>query len=67
MGLIVRNTTYDDNDNDDFYVDDTVMVVDTKEVGTIVFKIGNLLQVELENHEVKSYCRDELEKVTQNT
>ena len=60
MGLIVKNTTFDDID-DDIETGSEVIIKETKENGIVVMKIGNIYQVKI-NGIVKSYAYDELEK-----
>lgn len=60
MGLIVKNTTFDDVD-DDIETGSEVIIKETKENGIVVMKIGNIYQVKI-NNEVKSYTYDEILK-----
>ena len=60
MGLIVKNTTFDDVD-DDIETGSEVIIKETKENGIVVMKIGNIYQVKI-NDEVKSYTYDEIIK-----
>ena len=60
MGLIVKNTTFDDVD-DEIETGSEVIIKETKENGIVVMKIGNIYQVKI-NDIVKSYAYDELEK-----
>ena len=60
MGLIVKNTTFDDID-DDIETCSEVIIKETKENGIVVMKIGNIYQVKI-NDEVKSYTYDEIIK-----
>lgn len=60
MGLIVKNTTFDDVD-DDIETGSEVIIKETKENGIVVMKIGNIYQVKI-NDEVKSYTYDEILK-----
>ena len=60
MGLIVKNTTFDDVD-DDIETGSEVIIKETKENGIVVMKIGNIYQVKT-NDEVKSYTYDEILK-----
>ena len=60
MGLIVKNTTFDDID-DDIETGSEVIIKETKENGIVVMKIGNIYQVKI-NDEVKSYTYDEIIK-----
>ena len=53
MGLIVKNTTFDDVD-DEIETGSEVIIKETKENGIVVMKIGNIYQVKI-NDEVKSY------------
>ena len=43
MGLIVKNTTFDDID-DDIETGSEVIIKETKENGIVVMKIGNIYQ-----------------------
>ena len=60
MGLIVKNTSFDDTD-DEIETGSEVIIKETKENGIVVIKIGNIYQVKI-NDIVKSYAYDELEK-----
>ena len=60
MGLIVKNTTFDDVD-ETIETGSEVIIKETKENGIVVMKIGNIYQVKI-NDIVKSYAYDELEK-----
>ena len=60
MGLIVKNTTFDDID-DDIETGSEVIIKETIENGIVVMKIGNIYQVKI-NDEVKSYTYDEIIK-----
>ncbi len=60
MGLIVKNTSFDDTD-DEIETGSEVIIKETKENGIVVMKIGNIYQVKI-NGIVKSYAYDELEK-----
>ncbi len=60
MGLIVKNTTFDDVD-DEIETGSEVIIKETKENGIVVMKIGNIYQVKI-NDEVKSYTYDEILK-----
>lgn len=60
MGLIVKNTTFDDID-DDIETGSEVIIKETNEQGIVVMKIGNIYQVKI-NNEVKSYTYDEIIK-----
>lgn len=60
MGLIVKNTTFDDVD-DVIETGSEVIIKETKENGIVVMKIGNIYQVKI-NDEVKSYTYDEILK-----
>ena len=60
MGLIVKNTTFDDID-DEIETGSEVIIKETKENGIVVMKIGNIYQVKI-NDEVKSYTYDEIIK-----
>lgn len=60
MGLIVKNTSFDDTD-DEIETGSEVIIKETKENGIVVMKIGNIYQVKI-NNMVKSYAYDELEK-----
>ena len=53
MGLIVKNTTFDDVD-ETIETGSEVIIKETKENGIVVMKIGNIYQVKI-NDEVKSY------------
>lgn len=58
MGLIVKNTTFDDVD-DVIETGSEVIIKETKETGIVVMKIGNIYQVKI-NDEIKSYTYDEI-------
>ena len=60
MGLIVKNTSFDDTD-DEIETGSEVIIKETKENGIVVMKIGNIYQVKI-NDEVKSYTYDEIIK-----
>lgn len=60
MGLIVKNTSFDDTD-DEIETGSEVIIKETKENGIVVMKIGNIYQVKI-NDIVKSYAYNELEK-----
>lgn len=60
MGLIVKNTTFDDVD-DEIETGSEVIIKETKENGIVVMRIGNIYQVKI-NNEVKSYTYDEIIK-----
>ncbi len=60
MGLIVKNTTFDDVD-ETIETGSEVIIKETKENGIVVMKIGNIYQVKI-NDEVKSYTYDEILK-----
>ena len=60
MGLIVKNTTFDDVD-DEIETGSEVIIKETKENGIVVMRIGNIYQVKI-NDILKSYAYDELEK-----
>lgn len=61
MGLFVKNTTFDDNADDELDLGSEVIIKDKDEEGIIVTKIGNLYQVKV-NDKIKSFTYDELEK-----
>ena len=60
MGLIVKNTTFDDVD-ETIETGSEVIIKETKENGIVVMRIGNIYQVKI-NDEVKSYTYDEILK-----
>lgn len=60
MGLIVKNTTFDDVD-DEIETGSEAIIKETKENGIVVMRIGNIYQVKI-NDEVKSYTYDEIIK-----
>lgn len=60
MGLIVKNTTFDDID-DEIDIGSEVVIKEKNITGIIVMKIGNIYQVKADN-EIKSYTFDEIEK-----
>ncbi len=60
MGLIVKNTTYDDGE-DELPIGTEVTIPLTEEEGVVVMKFGNLYQVETKSG-VKTYTRSELNK-----
>lgn len=60
MGLIVKNTTFDDVD-DEIETGSEVIIKETKENGIVVMRIGNIYQVKI-NDEVKSYTYYEIIK-----
>lgn len=59
MGLIVKNTTFDDTD-EEIEIGSEVIIKETKENGIVVMKIGNIYQVKV-NDNIKSYTLDELD------
>lgn len=59
MGLIVKNTNFDDVLND-IEIGSEVVIKDKNKKGKVVMKIGSIYQVEVDN-EVKSYTYDEIE------
>lgn len=60
MGLFIKNTTLDNNDND-IDIGSEVIIKDEGIIGVIVMKIGNLYQVKVKD-EVKSYTYDEIKE-----
>lgn len=60
MGLIVKNTTFDEND-DDIEPGSEVIIKETKLKGVVVTKIGSIYQIKI-GDTVKSYAYDEIEK-----
>lgn len=60
MGLFIKNTTLDNNDND-IDIGSEVIIKDEGIIGVIVIKIGNLYQVKVKD-EVKSYTYDEIKE-----
>lgn len=60
MGLIVKNTTFNDVD-ETIETGSEVIIKETKENGIVVMRIGNIYQVKI-NDEVKSYTYDEIIK-----
>ena len=66
MGLIVKNTTFDEVD-DEIDVGSEVVIKDKGIVGVVVMKIGSIYQVQIGNA-VSSYTYDEIEikKVKEN-
>ena len=60
MGLIVKNTTFDDVD-DEIETATEVIIKKTKKNGIVVMTKGNIYQVKI-NDEVKSYTYDEIIK-----
>ena len=59
MGLIVKNTTFDEVD-DEIDVGSEVVIKDKGIVGVVVMKIGSIYQVQIGNA-VSSYTYDELD------
>ena len=59
MGLIVKNTTFDEVD-DEIDVGSEVVIKDKGIVGVVVMKIGSMYQVQIGNA-VSSYTYDEIE------
>ena len=59
MGLIVKNTTFDEVD-DEIDVGSEVVIKDKGIVGVVVMKIGSIYQVQIGNA-VSSYTYDEIE------
>ena len=59
MGLIVKNTTFDEVD-DEIDVGSEVVIKDKGIVGVVVMKIGSIYQVQIGNA-VFSYTNDEIE------
>ena len=66
MGLIVKNTTFDEAP-DEIDVGSEVVIKDKGIVGVVVMKIGSIYQVQIGNA-VSSYTYDEIEikKVKEN-
>ena len=60
MGLIVKNTSFDEND-DDIVPGSEVIIKETKLKGVVVTKIGSIYQIKIGDI-VKSYAYDEIEK-----
>lgn len=58
MGLIIKNTTFDEVD-DEIENGTEVIIKDTDEKGIVVMRIGNIYQVKV-NDKVKSYTYDEI-------
>ncbi len=61
MGLFVKNTTFDSNDNDEIEIGSEVVIKDKGIIGLVVMKIGNLYQIKVKD-EIKSYAYNEIEK-----
>ena len=59
MGLIVKNTSFDEVD-DDIEIGSEVIIKDTGITGVVVMKIGSIYQVKIGNA-VSSYTYDEIE------
>ena len=59
MGLIVKNTTFDEVD-DEIDVGSEVVIKDKGIVGVVVMKIGSIYQVKIGNA-VSSYTYDEID------
>lgn len=59
MGLIVKNTSFDEND-DDIDIGSEVTIKGTDMIGIVVMKIGSIYQVQIGNA-VSSYTYDELD------
>ena len=59
MGLIVKNTNFDNFDND-IEIGSEVVIKDTGMIGVIVMKIGSIYQIKIGN-EISSYTHDEIE------
>ena len=59
MGLIVKNTTFDEVD-DEIDVGSEVVIKDKGIVGVVVMKIGSIYQVQIGNA-VSYYTYDELD------
>ncbi len=59
MGLIVKNTSFDETD-DDIEIGSEVVIKDTGITGVVVMKIGSIYQVKIGNA-VSSYTYDEIE------
>lgn len=59
MGLIVKNTTFDEVD-DEIVVGSEVIIKDKGIIGVVVMKIGSIYQVQIGNV-VSSYTYDELD------
>ncbi len=59
MGLIVKNTTFDEAP-DEIDVGSEVVIKDKGIVGVVVMKIGSIYQVQIGNA-VSSYTYDEIE------
>ena len=59
MGLIVKNTSFDEND-DTVDIGSEVVIKDKDIVGVVVMKIGSIYQVKVGDL-VSSYTYDEIE------
>lgn len=59
MGLIVKNTSFDETP-DDIDVGNEVVIRDTGITGVVVMKIGSIYQVKI-GDDVSSYTYDEIE------
>ena len=59
MGYKIENTTFD-TDTNELELGSLVEIIETKEKGIIVMKIGSLYQVQKEDGTVSSYTRKEL-------
>ena len=59
MGLIVKNTSFDETD-DDIEIGSEVVIKDTGITGVVVMKIGSIYQVKIGNAG-SSYTYDEIE------
>ena len=59
MGLIVKNTSFDEVD-DDIEIGSVIVIKDTGKTGVVVMKLGSIYQVEIGNA-VSSYTYDEIE------
>ncbi len=59
MGLIVKNTSFDET-GDDIDIGNEVIIKDTGMTGVVVMKIGSIYQVKIGNA-VSSYTYDEIE------
>lgn len=59
MGLIVKNTSFDEVD-DDIEIGSEVVIKETGMTGVVVMKIGTIYQVKIDDR-VSSYTYDEID------
>lgn len=61
MGYTVKNTTFDFGE-DDIRIGDSIWLLDSKEEGIVVMKIGNIYQIKKKDGKISNYTRGEIAK-----